>query len=51
MNLLWEQCDDFNIIDSDGCSKACKIETGYECTGTPSICSVNCGDGMIISLE
>jgi cysteine-rich repeat protein len=27
-----EECDDGNLIDSDGCSKACKIEGGFTCS-------------------
>ncbi|KAK9814590.1 hypothetical protein WJX72_008328 [[Myrmecia] bisecta] len=34
-----EQCDDGNTQDGDGCSSSCKIEDGYECSGTqPSMC-------------
>ena len=29
-----EQWADKNIIDEDGCSSACKLETGYNCTGS-----------------
>ena len=25
------QCDDGNIIDGDGCSSSCSIETGFTC--------------------
>ena len=28
------ECDDSNLINGDGCSSTCKIETGYECKGT-----------------
>ncbi len=34
-----EVCDDGNVTASDGCSDKCAIETGYGCTGTPSVCS------------
>ncbi|MFC1787803.1 LamG-like jellyroll fold domain-containing protein [Patescibacteria group bacterium] len=34
-----EQCDDNNLVNSDGCSDACVIETSYDCTGQPSSCS------------
>ena len=27
------ECDDGNLIDGDGCSKDCKIEEGYVCSG------------------
>ena len=29
---LSEACDDGNNRDGDGCSKDCKVETGYKCT-------------------
>lgn len=32
-----EECDDKNQFVSDGCS-ACKVDTGYECNGSPSKC-------------
>jgi cysteine-rich repeat protein len=42
-----EECDDANLIDGDGCSSVCKIESGWTCTPTlvnvdivgPSICT------------
>jgi len=34
-----EQCDDANSASGDGCSSQCKIEAGYTCTGTPSVCT------------
>jgi len=47
-----EACDDGNLVDGDGCSSSCTIETGYECTGTPlSVCTVLCGDGIVLSPE
>ena len=42
-----EECDDGNSIDGDGCSAACKIETGWACSGAPceeSSCSTVCGN-------
>lgn len=35
-----EQCDDGNSNGSDGCSNTCTIETGYNCSGEPSMCSL-----------
>ena len=26
-----EECDDSNLIDGDGCSKICEIESGWVC--------------------
>ncbi|GEM_PF-2569210 len=42
-----ETCDDANRISGDGCSSACTLEPGYNCTGMPSVCTPSCGDGMI----
>ncbi|MFA4953353.1 MAG: myxococcus cysteine-rich repeat containing protein, partial [Candidatus Pacearchaeota archaeon] len=36
-----ETCDDNNIANSDGCSYLCSVETGWTCTGEPSICTRN----------
>jgi cysteine-rich repeat protein len=33
-----EQCDDFNTASGDGCSATCMIESGWSCSGTPSVC-------------
>jgi cysteine-rich repeat protein len=35
-----EQCDDNGTAAGDGCSDTCQIEEGFECTGTPSTCSL-----------
>jgi fibro-slime domain-containing protein len=41
-----EPCDDGNLDDGDGCSSRCKIELGYKCDGSPSVCTPTvCGDG------
>ena len=29
-----EACDDHNLVDGDGCSSTCMIETGFSCTDT-----------------
>ncbi|MEI8254254.1 MAG: DVUA0089 family protein [Deltaproteobacteria bacterium] len=42
-----EICDDGNTTAGDGCSASCILETGYVCTGTPSVCHVACGDGAL----
>lgn len=41
-----EMCDDGNSTNADGCSSVCAIETGSLCTGSPSVCSTPCGDGV-----
>lgn len=40
-----EECDDFNFVDNDGCTK-CVIDLGYKCLNTT--CSLACGDGKIL---
>ena len=49
-----EECDDSNTQSGDGCSKACRIETGYHCTTmtddgkTFSVCTKGrCNDGYL----
>src|SRR5688572_24979213 len=34
-----EGCDDNNTTADDGCSAACGVEGGWECSGTPSVCT------------
>lgn len=41
----FEQCDDGNELNGDGCSAVCEVETGYACTphgGAPDACAL-CG--------
>jgi len=45
-----EACDDGNLVSGDGCSEACDVEPGYACyelTGSASMCSATCGDGLV----
>lgn len=28
-----EDCDDGNLLDGDGCSKKCHMESGFNCNG------------------
>jgi cysteine-rich repeat protein len=42
-----EGCDDDNTKASDGCSAACAVEPGFECTGEPSSCRPQCGNGVV----
>lgn len=30
-----ENCDDGNVLASDGCSSVCKVEAGWTCVGSP----------------
>jgi cysteine-rich repeat protein/parallel beta-helix repeat protein len=39
-----ESCDDGDVDDGDGCSASCSIESGYVCSGEPSVCSVVSGE-------
>jgi cysteine-rich repeat protein len=34
-----EPCDDGDLQPSDGCNASCRIEFGYTCTGSPSVCT------------
>lgn len=40
----YEDCDDGNRLQYDGCSQACTVECGWTCS--ESGCSGICGDGM-----
>ena len=46
-----EACDDGNTTSGDGCSYICSIETGWTCSGDPSVCSPVCGDNIITGSE
>ncbi len=37
-----ERCDDGNILNGDGCDTQCNIEYGFQCYGSPSMCSSTC---------
>jgi cysteine-rich repeat protein len=34
-----EECDDGDRFSGDGCSAICRVETGWQCTGEPSVCT------------
>jgi cysteine-rich repeat protein len=36
-----EACDDGNGASGDGCSASCLVESGYACTGQPSVCTLS----------
>ena len=40
---LGETCDDGHAVAGDGCSATCQTETGYTCTGAPSVCTITPG--------
>src|SRR6188508_3148875 len=46
-----ETCDDNNVTESDGCSATCREESGFDCFGSPSLCSAVCGDGLKLGNE
>ena len=46
-----EECDDHDHDSGDGCNNQCEIEDGWTCTGSPSLCSATCGDGLITGSE
>jgi cysteine-rich repeat protein len=49
-----EACDDGNSMNGDGCSSTCTIESGYQCSGQPSMCRPpenQCNDGMDNDLD
>lgn len=41
-----ETCDDGNSFSLDGCNSSCHPETGYTCTGAPSVCTMSVGPGV-----
>ena len=41
-----ETCDDANTGTSDGCAN-CRVQGGYTCTGSPSVCMITCGNGVL----
>ncbi len=46
-----EGCDDGGVTAGDGCSPDCAVETGWSCSGAPSMCQPVCGDGRILGGE
>jgi len=48
-----EQCDDSNLVNLDGCSSLCTVETGWTCSNSPSpsSCFPICGDGNNVQGE
>ena len=42
-----EPCDDGNQSSGDGCSNACRVEPGWSCAGSPSVCTPSCGNGVV----
>ena len=46
-----EQCDDGNTTDGDGCDRYCGVEVQWGCSGQPSVCTRNCGNGTVSSVD
>jgi cysteine-rich repeat protein len=44
-----ETCDDGNTSGGDGCFSTCTVESGFNCTGSPSVCTGICGDGVVVA--
>ncbi|MFH2006136.1 MAG: DUF4215 domain-containing protein [bacterium] len=42
-----EACDDGNTTTGDGCNALCQVESGWECSGSPSSCSRLCGNALL----
>lgn len=51
-NVGYLPCDDYNLLDNDGCTSLCYVETGYNCTGgdinNRDYCMEVCGDGITL---
>jgi cysteine-rich repeat protein len=46
-----EACDDDDTDVGDGCSDTCTLESGWTCSGEPSVCATTCGDGIVAGAE
>ncbi|MBL8923948.1 MAG: hypothetical protein JNJ54_34145, partial [Myxococcaceae bacterium] len=40
MTETGEECDDNNLVSTDGCTDTCRITVGYSCIGAPSQCAL-----------
>jgi MYXO-CTERM domain-containing protein len=50
----YEECDDGNNDDFDGCDGDCVVEEGWDCVNEDddeSVCALLCGDGRIVPPE
>ena len=48
--MIWEQCDDGNLVSGDGCSSSCVIEEFNSCTNaiaSKNFCEFYCGDSYV----
>ena len=47
-----EGCDDGNTTSGDGCDSRCRVELGFKCSGSPSVCTPTvCGDCKVEGAE
>lgn len=46
-----EECDDGGQAAFDGCDDQCLVEAGWDCNGSPSVCTEICGDGLVVGDE
>jgi cysteine-rich repeat protein len=46
-----ETCDDGGTTGGNGCSATCQVESGWTCSGAPSICTPICGDTLVLGGE
>lgn len=46
-----EACDDGNGMSGDGCDPSCLVEVGFNCAGSPSVCTAVCGDALVLGTE
>jgi len=53
LNFGMVECDDGNLINGDGCSSSCKVETDWSCSGGSPTSQDNCTNAEldIIGLE
>ncbi len=47
----YEECDDGNKKDGDGCSSKGRVESGYVCITPGKACTAICGDGILAKGE
>ena len=45
------QCDDGNLVDGDGCSSECEIESNYVCYGGSMLSPDKCNSTLPLKFE
>ncbi|MBU1219944.1 DUF4215 domain-containing protein [Myxococcota bacterium] len=46
-----EACDDGDSDNNNGCNNSCIVNSGWNCTGNPSVCTTTCGDDILAGSE